>query len=69
MKKKIIRISTVPESLETFCKGQLKWLSVNYNIVAISSPLPELNIIKEREMVKTIAVNMERHISLSLIHI
>lgn len=65
MKKKIIRISTVPESLETFCKGQLKWLSINYNIVAVSSPLPELNIIKEREMVKTIAVNMERHISLA----
>lgn len=64
MKKKLIRVSTVPESLETFCKGQLKWLSQYYDVVAISSPLQELDIIQEREGVKTIAVSMERHISL-----
>lgn len=64
MKKKIIRVSTVPESLETFCKGQLKWLSGSYEVVAVSSPLPELEIIRERECVRTVAVPMERHISL-----
>lgn len=64
MKYKIIRVSTVPESLETFCKGQLKWLSFEFDIVAVSSPLPQLEIVRKREGVKTIAVPMERHISL-----
>ncbi len=64
MKKKVIRVSTVPESLETFCRGQLKWLSAKYDIVAVSSPLPDLDIISESEGVKTIGVPMKRHISL-----
>lgn len=62
---KIIRTSTVPGSLNVFCKGLLRELQENegYEIVAVSSPGPALEEIKEREGVKTIAVAMERHIS------
>ena len=62
--KKIIRTSTVPMSLDTFCRGQLKMLSEHFEVVAVSSPDVELKTIEEREGVRTIAVAMERHISL-----
>lgn len=62
--KKLIKISTVPQSLNGFCRGQLKMLSAYYEVVAVSSPEPELRMIEEREGVRTIAVPMERHISL-----
>lgn len=61
---KIIRTSTVPMSLDTFCRGQLKMLSEHFEVVAVSSPDVELKTIEEREGVRTIAVAMERHISL-----
>lgn len=63
-KSKIIRISTVPGSLEAFLEGQLKMLSEFYDITAVSSPGKSLDIIKEREKVQTVAVPMERHISI-----
>ena len=63
-KKKIIKTSTVPESLDTFCKGQLKMLSDYFEIVAVSSPGERLEQLKEREGVRTIEVLMERHISI-----
>lgn len=61
--KKIIRSSTVPQSLETFCKGVLKELSEDYDVIALSSPGEALDIVGSREGVRTIAVPMERHIS------
>lgn len=64
MKKKLIKVSTVPISLDSFCRGQLQMLSQYYDVVAVSSPEPELKMIAEREGVRTIAVPMERHISL-----
>lgn len=62
---KIIRTSTVPMSLDTFSKGFLKELQEieGYDVVAVSSPDAELDIIREREGVKTYGVRMERHIS------
>lgn len=62
---KIIRTSTIPTSLNIFCNGLLKELQdqYGYEIVAISSSGSALNEIKERERVKTIAVEMQRHIS------
>lgn len=62
--KKIIRAATVPQSLNTFCKGILKELSREYEVVALSSPGPALDTVAQREGVKVIAVPMERHISL-----
>ena len=63
-KKKIIKTSTIPASLNTFCKGQLKMLSEHFEVVAVSSPDIELKWIEEREGVRTIEVPMERHISI-----
>lgn len=61
---KIIRSSTVPQSLNTFCKGMLKELSQEYEVVAVSSPGEALDRVRQREGVRTIAVPMARHISL-----
>lgn len=64
MKDKIIRATTVPLSLDVFCNGMLKELSEKYEVVAVSSPGEELDIVRDREGVRTIAVPMARHISL-----
>lgn len=63
MKTKIIRATTVPESFD-FCSGMFKEMSEKYEVVALSSPLKELDEVREREGVRTIGVKMERHISL-----
>lgn len=62
---KIIRTSTVPGSLNNFCRGLLKELheEEGYEVVAVSSPGDALAEINNREGVKTVAVKMERHIS------
>lgn len=62
--KKIIRSSTVPQSLKSFCWDMLKELSREYEVVAVSSPGVALDEVGEHEGVRTIAVPMERHISL-----
>ena len=62
---KIIRTSTVPGSLNNFCRGLLKELreEEGYEVVAVSSPGSALAEIEHREGVRTVAVTMERHIS------
>jgi glycosyltransferase involved in cell wall biosynthesis len=50
-------------SLDAFCNGMLKELSHKYEVIALSSPGEELEMVAEREGVRTIAVPMERHIS------
>ena len=62
-KKKIIRTATVPLSLDLFCRGLFQELSHDYEIIALSSPLPELDRIAKREGVRTIAVPMKRKIA------
>lgn len=61
---KIIRSTTIPDSLDTFCKGMLKELSEKYNVIGLSSPGDFLQIVSEREGIRTISVPMERRISL-----
>ena len=73
---KIIRTTTVPTSLKSFCSGILKHLrQEGFECVAISSPytkvgetsasgLSELEEYGRAEGVRTIAVPMQRHISL-----
>lgn len=63
-KLKIIRVTTVPQSLEKLCEGVLSELSHDYEVVALSSPGEALKNVSTREGVRTIAVAMERHISL-----
>ena len=61
---KFIRVTTVPQSLNTFCKGMLRELSEKYEVIGISSPGEALDEVAEREGVRVIAVPMERHISI-----
>lgn len=61
---KLIRTSTVPGSLNTFCRGLLSELQQEgYEVIAVSSPGDALEEIHEREGVKTYAVQMERRIA------
>lgn len=62
---KIIRTSTIPNSINTFYRGLLKEMQENdgYEIVVVSSPGDTLVEIKKREGVNTYAVPMERHIA------
>ena len=62
---KLIRSATVPQSLNTFCRGVLSELSQEYEVVAVSSPGDALHEVERREGVRTIAVPMSRHISLA----
>ncbi len=62
--KKIIRATTVPQSLAAFCDGMLKDLSRDYEVIALSSPGESLEKVARREGVRTVAVEMARHISL-----
>ena len=61
---KIIRATTVPQSLNTFCKGMLKELSQKYKVVGLSSPGDALNEVSQREGIQTIAIPFERRISI-----
>ena len=63
LKKKIIRACTVSMSID-FVTGMLPDLMKKYEVVILSSPGPEMDEVKKRYGVKTIAVPMERHISL-----
>ncbi len=62
--KKVFRISTVPLSLNSLLKGQLKMLNEHYEIVGVSSPGSELEEVHQREGIRVIALPMERHIAL-----
>ena len=61
--KKIIRASTIPLSLELFCRGLLREMSEQYEVVALSSPGELLDVVEKREGVRCIRIKMERHIS------
>lgn len=62
-KIKIIRVTTVPMSLLAFCTGMLQELAKKYEVIAISSPGHDLDLVAEREGVKVISVPMKRHVS------
>ena len=62
-KKKIVRISNIPTSLNIFCKDLFRELSADYEMVAGSSPGKDLDEIAEREGIRTIAVPIERRMA------
>lgn len=62
--KKLIRITTVPGSLGTLLKGQLKYMSQFYDVTGISSDMNgRLSKVSEEEGVKMIPIEMTRTIS------
>lgn len=63
MKVKVIRTSTIPISLNKLLKGQLKFLSKEFEVIGLSSSGTYLDEVKDREGVKTIAVEMQRGMS------
>ena len=62
-KFKIIRACTIPHSL-SFLEGMLPDLSMKYDVVLLSSPGEQMDVITREYGVKGIGVPMERHIAL-----
>ncbi|MCL5127862.1 glycosyltransferase family 4 protein [Algibacter sp. L4_22] len=64
MKKKIIRISTVPMSLSGLLTGQLKYMTNYFEVVGISSKGGDkLQNVSNQENIRTIPVELKRQIS------
>jgi glycosyltransferase involved in cell wall biosynthesis len=63
IKNKIIRITTVPLSLKTLLKGQLKFMSKYFEIIAVSSPGEDLQLVKEHEGVEVFPLSLTRKIT------
>jgi glycosyltransferase involved in cell wall biosynthesis len=62
---KLIRVATVPISLDKLLEGQLKFLSKHFNVIGVSSPQNDSLIkVGHREDVDVRAISMERRISL-----
>lgn len=63
-KNKIIRSVTVPQSLG-FCREvMIKMRAMGYDMVAVTSPGPELDELRDKDGFHCVAVPMERHISI-----
>lgn len=60
---KLIRITTVPISLDKLLQGQLKYMSSFYEVIAISSDPVYLEKIGEREGVRTFPLQLTRKIT------
>jgi glycosyltransferase involved in cell wall biosynthesis len=64
MKKKIIRVTTVPMSLASLLKGQLNFMSDHYEIIGVSSAEEGyLEEVGRRENIRTVPVEMTRKIT------
>lgn len=61
---KLIRTSTIPESMNILLKGQLKFLAEFFDITAVSGDNSYLEELVERENVRIFPVEMHRKISL-----
>lgn len=62
---KLMRVATIPASIDIFCRGLLKQLKEEegYDVIVVASPGKEMKTISEREGVECIEVPMERRIS------
>lgn len=63
-KPKIIRITTVPQSLRGLLRGQLGFMSGFYEIVGVSSPGEALQDVEQNEKIRVMGIQMSRTISL-----
>ncbi len=61
--RKLIRITTVPLSLEKLLEGQLEYMQEHYNVLAIASEPEKLREWGDRHGIKTIAIPMTRKIT------
>ncbi len=63
IKKKVIRTAAVSGSLYGLLKGQLRFLNQHYEVIGVASQGPLLHKVKEREGIRTIAVEIDRSIN------
>ncbi|WP_339844630.1 glycosyltransferase family 4 protein [uncultured Dokdonia sp.] len=62
-KKKLVRITTVPISLEKLLEGQLSFMSNHFDVTAISSEDKRLNLYGDKEGVETHYLELTRKIT------
>ncbi|MDD7273530.1 MAG: glycosyltransferase family 4 protein [Prevotella sp.] len=62
-RKKLLRLTTADISLNSFLKGQLRFLNQYYDVVGVAADTGVLESVGEREGVRTINVAMQREIS------
>ena len=66
MKPRLAFLVTVPTTADVLLRGQLAYLGDHgFDVTVISSPGPELELVAQRERVRTIAVPMERDIDVA----
>lgn len=63
MKKKIIRITTIPGSLAILLRGQLEYMNDYYEVIGVSSSGNEFATVAEQEGIETHIIEMTRNIS------
>jgi len=61
--KKLVRITTVPESLNVLLKGQLLFMKQFFEVIAISSDEEKMLELKKKEGVSVFTVNLTRKIT------
>ena len=65
VKPRLVFLVTVPTTADVLLRGQLGYLSDHgFDVTVISSPGPELELVAQRERVRTIAVPMARDIDI-----
>lgn len=63
-KPKLIRVTTVPLSLKTLLKGQLRFMNENgFEVLGVSSPGKDLKDVEENEGIRCIPIEMSRFIT------
>ncbi|MEH6770787.1 glycosyltransferase family 4 protein [Maribacter arcticus] len=62
-RKKIIRTAAVPGSLYGLLTGQLRFLNQHYEVIGVASEGSIMEIVAQREGIRTESINIERSIS------
>jgi glycosyltransferase involved in cell wall biosynthesis len=63
MSKTLIRITTVPISLEKLLSGQLRFMNSHYNVIGVSSDKVNLQKVKQKEGIEVYPIEMTRKIT------
>ncbi|MDY3529509.1 glycosyltransferase family 4 protein [Riemerella anatipestifer] len=63
-KTKLIRITTVPQSLKTLLKGQHQYMSnKGFEVIGVSSSGQDLEVVEKDEGIRTVSIEMSRKIT------
>lgn len=63
MKQKLIRITTVPISLDKLLSGQLSYMNQFYNVIGVSSEASYLERVGKKENIEVFSIEMTRQIT------